>query len=222
MRTAVRQYEHAVGEPDDFFQSVADVDRRDAEALREIFQVGQNVGFAFEVESGEGLVEQEQLWAGQERPGEGDALALPSGERTDAPVQQRPKVEGGDDVAAVEAGSAGSAALVGKSEIAGHAEMPEEARVLEHEADRPAMRGDVHSGLAVEPDLASEGDAAGPRGIEAGDRPQERALAAAARSEKRGDAVEAQLFRDIEVESGKGKMDPEGQQLSRHARGTFD
>ena len=38
---------------------------------------------------------------------------------------------------------------------------------------------------------------------------------------KRGDAVEAQLFRDIEVESGKGKLDPEGQQLSRHARGNL-
>ena len=114
------------------------------------------------------------------------------------------------------------AALIGKSEIAGDAKMPEEARVLEHEADGPAVRWDVDSGRAVEPYLAAESDAAGARGPKTGDRPEECALAAAARPEERGDAVEMQLFCDIEIESGKGKLDPEGQLLSRHAQGTFD
>ena len=68
---------------------VGDVDRRLAEALVELLDLGPHVDAQLGVEIGERLVEQEQLRIAHQRPAHRDALALAAGKLAGLAPKQR-------------------------------------------------------------------------------------------------------------------------------------
>src|SRR5262249_55898093 len=129
----------------------------------------------------ERLVEQEHAWCRRERARQGDTLLLTSGQRADRatlePAQPhelqqlaRAKRDGFGRVSAhPEAEGDGAQDVAGRKERV----------ILEHEPDATPMRWDPGEASAVEEDVARV------RRLQAGDDPEQRRLAAAARSEDR-------------------------------------
>ena len=215
---------------------MAHEERRKAEVPDDRFQVGKDLRLAREVEAGQGLVEQEQLGAREERPPEGHALALAAGETVHAPGEQARQIEARHDVGAREARVPAPAPTGREVEVPRDVEMVEEAGLLEQEADRPLMGRDEDAGIDVREDPLAERDPPPDGSLEPGDRAQQRRLPASARTEERRHAPRLEPLVDLEGEVGE--VDPHAQveprpsffhsaphravALSRHGRGPCD
>ena len=75
-RAAAFHHHEVVGQPRHFVGRVADVEHGDLQFVVQAFEVGQDFVLAREVERGQRLVHQQQARAGEQRAGDGDALAL--------------------------------------------------------------------------------------------------------------------------------------------------
>ena len=68
-----------IGQARHFVPGMADVQHRDVQFVVQAFQVRQNLALALAVEGRERLIHQQQLRAGEQRPGDADTLALAAG-----------------------------------------------------------------------------------------------------------------------------------------------
>ena len=151
------------------------------------------------IERGEGLVEQQEAWAGKERPSESDALLFASRELSWVPVEQRPDAEEARDLAYVfHTGPRVCQVLT-------DGEMRKQHARLRRPADATLPRW--HGGTSlVLPRLASEADRSVSPAFNAGEHSQKRAFPTPRRSDHcHRSCVRAQL--DIELESAQGRGD---------------
>ena len=144
----------------------------------------------FGVHAGEGLVQQQDVRPRGHGPGQGDALLLAAGELMGILV---PGAGHSDQLQQFRhPGLALAPAQVAqaKGDVARHAQVGEEGEVLEDHARPPRLRRQVQAGAGhlatVEVDLAA-GD-----GFEAGHRPQQGGLAAAAGPQQAADVAPVQ------------------------------
>jgi hypothetical protein len=145
-----------------------------------------------EVEGAEGLVEQQHGRAVDERAGERDALLLAAGELARLALRLGREADALELLAdaAADLGARDALALEPEGDVLLHREVGEERVALEDRVRRPLERrqpGDVD---------AVDEDAPLGRLLEAGDHPQRRRLAAAARAEQREELAAG----DVEVE----------------------
>ena len=98
----------------------------------------------------------------------------------------------------------------GKADVSGHGHVGEEPIVLGEIADAPAVRTEFDPSRGVQPELGTERNPACSRGLEAGDRAQERGLARPGWADY-GDRLRAkgQLCAKIERSPGEGDVDRE-------------
>ena len=157
-------------------------------------QLGADVG----VERAERLVEQQHLRLHGERTGERHPLTLTAGQLMRSltgpfgqPDQLEQLVDAGADLVPF-----ALADPQPEGDVLEHGHVRERGVVLEHEPDAPVLR--AHSGhvLAGDPDHSPVGL------LEAGDDPQERRFARAARPEQRGQRSLGDVERDV-VERGE-------------------
>ena len=155
---------------------MGDDERGGPGAVERVAHLGANRLAQRGVERGEGLVEEDERGVGGERTGEGDALLLPAGQLVGAAVPepaQPDEVEHLPDPRRTPPLGPGQA----EGDVLAHGEVREERTLLRDEGDAAALGRDVppaavDDGLA-DPDLPPVG------AHEAGDRPQQRRLAAA-------------------------------------------
>jgi hypothetical protein len=135
------------------------------------------------------------------------------------PRQQRREIQGihhlveGDDLPRV------PRPLGGIAQVAQAGEVREEARLLEHIADRAAVRRHVDPAGAVEPDFPSQRQAARGSPLEAGQGAQQGALAAAARPEDRGHPGGVDLAGGLEGEATDLQAEVENQHVTGRGEG---
>jgi hypothetical protein len=128
------------------------------------------------VERGERLVEQHDLGLVGQGPGEGDALALAARQLVGVgpgPVGEADQLEALLDAARPR---------LAEADVAGHGQVREQRTVLEDHA-HPPLVGLLPRAVAGDEPVA-DGDGAGVGHLEAGDDPQQRRLARAARPEQ--------------------------------------
>ncbi len=68
---------------------VGDDDRGQLSALLQVHDDAAQCAAAVRVQRRQGLVEQQELWLGRERPGQRDALLLPARQALDPPITER-------------------------------------------------------------------------------------------------------------------------------------
>jgi hypothetical protein len=175
------------------------------------------------VKRAERLVHEEQLRLADQRPGDGDALALAAGKLVRQPVGQRGKVHQRHQLVAAVVDGARQAAephLQRQADVVAHAAPGEQRRILEDEADT-APRADPMRRLAEHTDRA------GKRRDQIGDDPEQGRLAASGRAED--DEQRAGLDREIETgdhgdrlaAAGIADRQPLGADRVRRARGVL-
>ena len=86
--------------------------------------------------------------------------------------------------------------------------MGEEQVVLEHDGDRPLLRGDEGRVVGVLQDDAVEHDPTGVEGLQAREGPEQRALPRPVRADDGDDAPLRDRQVDIEVQPAQGELDP--------------
>jgi hypothetical protein len=132
-----------------------------------------------DVEAGEGLVEQQQARRRRQRARQRDALLLPPGQlvrRAPPGVgQSDQRQQLGDAPLALGARAVGDA----EGDVLRHAQVREQGVVLEHHADAARLGRPVQGSGGVAQHLVAERDAAVGQRLQAGDRAQQRGLAAA-------------------------------------------
>src|SRR5438128_1498559 len=89
--------DHRCGEAPKLAGVVADIDHRNARIVAQSLQVRQNLALPGLIERSKGLIEKEKARAHQERPADGDALALAARELTRPPIEQVADIEKSDD-----------------------------------------------------------------------------------------------------------------------------
>ena len=164
----------------------------------------------------ERFVEQQRRRLRSERPGQGDTLLLASRQRGRGAIAEPAQPD-----AVERLGDAVAATLLARQAVAhvpGHGHVREQCPVLEDHADATLLRTNVQAGRA---DLRStDADRPVVEPFEAGDRSQERRLAAPARTQQCHDLAGRDVDRDLlehldgaEPLDGVGDVDPS---LVRH------
>ena len=145
------------------------------------------------IERTEGLIEQQHLGLMRQRPRHGDPLLLTAGELRRQPLIHAFERHQAQQLltALAPAPCAHVAHAQRELDVVGHRHVAKQRVVLEHEPDAALARRDVSDVAAVERD-ASVIDSREP-----GDRPQQRALAAAARTEQHEELALADIERDV-------------------------
>ena len=168
----------------------------DADVALDLLELELHRPAQLEVEGAEGLVEEQHARAVDQRPGQGDALALAArelGGPAGGGVAELDGVEGRHRALA----PLGARDLLDPQAVLDVGEdvhVREERVVLEHRVDVPG------EGRAAGHVLAGEVHPAGGRLLEAGDHPQHRRLARAARAEHREEL--AVVDREVHVVDG--------------------
>ena len=177
---------------------VGDVDEGDADVALDPLQLDLQFLAQLQVQRSERLVEEEDLRQVDERPGEGDALLHPARELRRAPVAlggEPDALELGLDPL-LDLGLVHLLALQPEGDVVPDAEVGEERVALEDGVGRPFVRRQLRNVLVLDPDFAAG------RPLEAGDHPQRRRLAAAARTQQGEELPLRQLQVDV-VDRGK-------------------
>jgi len=134
------------------------------------------------VQGAEGLVEEQHLGPGGERPGQGHALPLAAGELVRVAPGQPLELHQREQLLhpRLHLGPGALADPERKGDVVPHGHVAEEGVVLEHQPHVPVAGAPAVDGRAAVADLA------GVRGLEAREDAQERGLAAAGGAEERG------------------------------------
>ncbi len=180
LHPAVAHDDDAVPEGHRLDLVVGDVDRGGAEPLVQLLQLDPHLHAQFGVEVGQRLVEQKDLRMADDRPAQGDALALTAGKLTRLALQQFLNAEdlgrllhAPGDLGLVELPH-----LEAEGHVVVDAHMRVERVILEHHRDVAIHRRQLVDDLLVDRDVA-RGDAFEPR-----HHAQGRRLAAARRADQ--------------------------------------
>jgi len=154
------QDDHGSGEPRHLDDRMADIEDRHAE-IAQPPDVGQDLGAALLVKRGQRFIHQQKPRMSEQGPADRHALLLAAGKGVGLALDQVSDAQQLDDRAEV----AGHAALAAREpaaveQVLAHAEMREEAAVLEDIADAAAVLGDEHAALGVEQGRSVDDDAA--------------------------------------------------------------
>ena len=146
-----------VGEALDLGDRVGDVDDRQREAIAQPLEERQDLVLGRPVERRQRLVHQEELGLRQERPSDRHPLALAAGKLARSAVEQRRDAEELDHFVEADAPAPGLAlcARRAEQEVAADREMGEQARLLEHIAERTFV-GRQERAVPILPDVAAD------------------------------------------------------------------
>src|ERR1700761_3287375 len=78
------------GDPAHLVGGVADINHRHAGLVAQPNEVGKDLALVTDIERGQRLIEQKELWAHQQGAANGDALPLAAREKPRPPIQQMP------------------------------------------------------------------------------------------------------------------------------------
>ena len=162
-----RQHHHAVGQDHRLGDGVGDEDHRGAAALPEVEQQVAHVRPGDLVESGEGLVHQQDRCAERERPHEGDPLLHAARELARVGVEEAAQPDGVEQLADPLVGQrlvalALAVELVEQADVVAHRPPRQQRRRLGHEAELLAVPGVVRT-VARDLDLARDRPRSGRR-----------------------------------------------------------
>ena len=164
-----------VGQPRHLVRRMGDIEHRDVEFLAQPLQVGQDLLAARVVQRRQRLVHQQQARPQRQRPGDADALALAARQPLRAALEQRPDAQQRDRLLQPRRIGRCAEPLQAVAQIAQHAQVIEQAGLLEDIADRaPVHRQPVP---AVLPDLAVDRQPALRRALQPRHAAQQRGLA---------------------------------------------
>ena len=183
----------AVGHREGFLLVVRDQHRRDAELALHLADGAAQLLADLRIERPEGLIEQQHLRLVRQRPRDRHPLLLSAGELRRQPlVESLERHQPQQLLAPLAAGTRAHAAHAQrKLDVLRDGHVAEQGVVLEHQAHAALARGDVRDVAAV------QGDAPVIDAGEPGNRAQQRALAAAARSEQHEELPVADVERDV-------------------------
>ena len=183
----------AVGHRKGLLLIVRDQHRRDAELALHLADGAAQLLADLGVERTEGLIEQQHLGLVRQRARDRDALLLAAGELRRQPlIESLERHQPQQLLAALAAGAGAHAAHAqGELDVLGDRHVAEQGVVLKHQADAALARGDVRDVAAV------QGDAPVIDAGEPGDGAQQRALAAAARSQQHEELAVADVEGDV-------------------------
>ena len=182
-RPSCSRRDDPVGDRAGLLAVVGDVQPGDAHLLEQAAEVEGEAVVELAVEGAERLVEQQQAGRRGERPGQRHPLGLAAGQRGHAAALEARRARRGRAARPPAGGSRPGVARPPQPEadVAGDVAVGEQLVVLEHQPEAPAVGGHVREVLAVPRHAAGVGDE------EAGDHPQQRALARPARPEQADD-----------------------------------
>ena len=198
---AVRQLHDVLGQAQHFFLGVADVEDGDGQLARQGLQVGQHLGLAGGIQGGQGLVHQQQLRAGGQRPGNGHALALAAGQGGAGALQQMANAQQIDHLVQGHLAPRHRGALQAKVQIALHIQMGKQAGLLKHIAQGTAVGGQPLARGIVLPDLLAQAHLA-LAALQPGNAAQQTGFAAARGANQGADPAGRQLQGDIQRKAG--------------------
>ncbi len=178
-----------------------DEQERDADLALDLLQLDLHLLAELEVEGPERLVEEQDAGPVDERPRQGDPLALSARELGGTPPLEPLKADGGQrrDGPLTPLRPADLLDPQAVLHVVQDAHVREERVVLEHRVDVPLEGGQAGDVLAAELDRARGG------GLEARDHPEHGGLAGPRRAQHR----EELAVGDLEVDSGDGLHGPE-------------
>ena len=174
---------------------MGDQDRRHAGALEDVADFEREAFAQFDVEIGEGLVEQQQMRLWRQCAGQRDALLLTAGQFVRiafAALGQSDQFQHFVDALAPRRRRLSAQA---EADVVGHRKMRKQCVILKHHADASRFGGDM--GFFAGNRDAVEADAARRRHFEARDQSQHGGLAAARRPEQTGNFPRRQVERQI-------------------------
>ena len=186
-------------EAQDLLELVAHVHDRDPEPVTELLQVGQHLLAAGLIDRGERLVEQQQPRAREQGAPDGDALTLAARELVRAPLEQFAQAEQLHDLVEVARGRAPRRAPLAVAQIAAHASVGKQARVLEDVPDGAALGREVDA-AGVEEHDAVDLDASRVGSEQARHQVDQRGLPAPRRPEQRDHARRRRVEGHVERE----------------------
>lgn len=176
---AVLQQHQVIGQARHFVRRVADIEHRDVQFLVQAFEIGQDLALALQVEGCQRLVHQQQARAGEQGPGDADALLLAAGEAFRHAFQQVLDAQQGAGLFQLDAAFGGGDALETEGQVAPHRQVAEQVGILEHVAEGTSVGRDEEVAAAVLPGLAVDRHLALGGLFQAGDTAQASALAGA-------------------------------------------
>ena len=197
---------HRIGQPQHLGDGMADVKDRQADIVAQAFQPGHDLGLAVLVQRGKGLVQHQKRRVRQQRPADGDALALAPRQRRGAAVQQSAQAQHLHDAVEIPRGVAPPAR--GIAQVRCHRHVRKQPRVLEHAADAARLRRQV--GLVVEQHPVPQRDAAAVGAQKPQDGVDRGGLAAARGAEQRRHPGR-RLERHLQRQAGKAVAIGDGQ-----------
>ena len=172
---------------------MGDVDERDAELVLDALQKELHLLAELEVERAERLVEQQHARPAHERPGQRDALLLPSRQLARLPMPDAAQVDEPKHVldATLDLALLHALTLQPESDVVRDGQVREERVRLEDGVDVALVRRQADDVTVAEEDPALV------RLLEAADHAQRRRLAAARRAEQREEAAVLDLEREV-------------------------
>ena len=210
-RGAFRHQDHPVGKPDDLAEIVGHIDDRDAEAVPQLLDEGNDLVLALRIQRGQWLVHQQQLRAGQQRAADGDPLFLAAGEIARAAVQQLRDVKQRDNFVEADAPFLRRDAAVAEQQIVAHAEMGKQAAFLEHIAEAPLFGRHRQACGAVEQHGVADLHIAAVGLQQPRQETDHGTLAGAGTAEQRGDAGAGHADIQLQMEAAKTVIGAERQ-----------
>ena len=197
---------------------MADVEHGNVQVGLQAVQVGQDFGLAFGVQGGQGFVHQQHLRAGGQGAGNGHALAFAAGQGGRLAAQQLCDAQQLQQLFQRDtlAGHGGAAQAV--MDVVVHAQVREQAGLLEHIAQAAPVRGQPAAAGIVLPDMAVDAHLALGT-FQSGDAAQAGGLAAARGAEQRGNALAGQLQIDVEHKVGALQLQAGGDHTVIHGAG---
>ena len=124
-------------------RSVADIQHGHPEPIPDPFEIGHDLGLAGIVQRRQRLIGKDHPRVGQQRPADGDALALAPRKAGGHPVQQRPDSQHLDHVRRGRR-TAGPGKPAAIQQVLADTEMRKQPPVLEHDPQPASVRGKMH------------------------------------------------------------------------------
>ena len=199
---AVHQHDR-VREPHDLLDRMAHVDDQDPQLVAQPLDVREDLALALGVERRERLVHEQEARLREEGAADRDALLLAAGETPRSPVEQVADAEEIDDRVERDRPVPRRRALPAVPEVVPHAQVREEARVLEDVADAPALHRHVDPARRIVEHVAVRHDPTFVGPEQAGDRGDDRGLAGAGAPEERREPVRVGAERRVEAEAAE-------------------
>jgi hypothetical protein len=209
---AVHQHADSVGQGRGIFEVVRDEQRRHSQLTEELVQLRAHGPAGMGVEGRQRLVEKEYVRLAGQRPGEGDPLALTTGELGGTRVGEAPDPE------ALEELGHGSPVTRAERDVASDVEVRKKRVLLEDEADSAPLGRHVDPTSPVEPGLRAERDDAALGPEEPSDCAKDARLTGSGGADERHGLC-AYRERQLETEGAETVIDVELERL--HASTTF-